>query len=196
MASPTVSSAVQPSVRLFTAADLAVFPTHLPSGDVDYELDKGRLIIMVPPGHIHGSTQASIAIEVGVQGQRRGHGRVYTETAVVLSRNPDTVVVPDAAFVVAAKLPVRESREGYLETIPDLVVEVRSKNDSVAELDRKVSEYLAAGVRVVWVADPESKTIAAHRAGIPPRIYKGSDLLTIDEVIPGLNLNVAEIFLQ
>jgi len=196
MANPTVSSAVQPSVRLFTVADLAAMPTHLPSGDVDYELDKGRLIIMVPPGHIHGSTQASLAIEIGVQGQRRGHGRVYTETTVVLSRNPDTVVVPDAAFVVAAKLPVRESREGYLETIPDLVGEVRSKNDTVAELDRKVADYLTAGVRVVWVADPESKTIAAHRAGSQSRIYRESDTLTIDDVIPGLKLNVADIYSQ
>jgi Uma2 family endonuclease len=194
MVSPTVALPIQPEGRLFTAADLAVLPTHLPSGDVDYELDRGRLIIMVPPGHEHGATQLQIGTELMLQGQRKGHGRAYTEIGVVLSRNPDSVVGPDAAFVVASRLPVRESREGYLETIPDLVVEVRSKNDSLAELTQKISDYLAAGVRIVWVADSTAKTIVAHAADSPPRTYRASDTLSAGEVIPGFQLNVAEIF--
>ena len=36
--------------RLLTAADLAVLPRHSPSGDVKYELDDGRLVVMAPPG--------------------------------------------------------------------------------------------------------------------------------------------------
>ena len=41
-------------------------------------------------------------------------------------------------------MPIRESREGYLETIPELVVEIRSKNDSSAEINQKIAEYLAS----------------------------------------------------
>jgi hypothetical protein len=43
MAGVLVPHEVQAPIRPFTAADLAAFPTHLPSGDVDYELDHGRL---------------------------------------------------------------------------------------------------------------------------------------------------------
>src|SRR5580693_2492449 len=117
MATTTVSSAVQPSVRLFTVADLAAMSAHLPSDDVDFELDRGRLIFMGPPGHVHASIQVRIGGNLLFRGEEAGHGKAFTEVSVVLARNPDSVVVPDAAFVVTAKLPVRESREGYLETI-------------------------------------------------------------------------------
>jgi Uma2 family endonuclease len=194
MASTSTSIAAVPHGRLLTAADLAAMPTHLPSGDVDFELDKGRLILMVPPGHLHGGVQANFAIILGVRGQHAGHGRVFTDVGLVLSRRPDTVVGPDVAFITTAKLPVRESPEGYLETIPDLVIEIRSRNDTSAEVESKVAAYLAAGVRVVWVADPVERTIVVHRSGTKPNVYKESDSITMDEVIPGFRLKVAEAF--
>lgn len=186
--------ATEPSLRLFTAADLAALPTRLPSGDVDFELDKGRLILMVPPGHLHGRAQSRFAKYLGVRGEDAGHGIVLTETGLVLSRTPDTVVAPDVAFITTAKLPVRVTPEGYLETIPDLVVEVRSRNDTTAELDKKVAAYLAAGVRIVWIADPVGKTIVAHRPGGQARAYIETDTLAADDVIPGFRLSVAELF--
>ncbi len=194
MASPIIPTFIQPTGRLFTIADLAVFPTYLPSGDVDYELDKGRLIVMVPPGHVHGSVQAQITFQLTLQGGRPGHGRVFTEVGVVLSRNPDSVLGPDVAFVGKAKLPIRESREGYLETIPDLVVEIRSKNDSLPELNEKVVSYRSAGVGIVWVVDPESREVTVHGPAGGPRVYRGTDSLTTDELIPGFSVLASELF--
>jgi len=194
MASETIPIAGQPASWLFTAADLAAMPTHLPSGDIDFELDRGRLVLMVPPGHIHGGLQANLAIALGVQGQHAGHGRVFTEIGVVLARNPDTVVGPDVVFITTAKLPVRESREGYLETIPDLVAEIRSRNDSTPELDAKVAAYLAAGVRVVWVVDPAKKMIVDHRPGSEPQTLLEPDTLTLADIIPGFRLSLADFF--
>jgi Uma2 family endonuclease len=194
MASPTVSAAIEPRGRLLTAADLAAMPTHLPSGDVDFELDRGRLVIMVPPGHMHGSTQARFSGNLLIAGEKEGLGRVFIGVGVVLARRPDTVVAPDVAFICAANLPVRESPEGYLETIPDLVIEIRSRNDTTPELDSKVAQYLAAGVRVVWVAEPIAKTIAEYRSGSDSRKYQESDTLALDDLIPGFRLKLAEIF--
>lgn len=100
----------------------------------------------------------------------------------------------DALFVTAARLPIRTSPEGYLETIPDLVAEVRSKNDRPAELTGQVAEYLAAGVRLVWVLDPPSQTVTAHRPGQSPRVFAAGETLTADEVIPGFAAAVADLF--
>jgi Uma2 family endonuclease len=194
MAGILAPSAAQPVDLRIKAADLAKFPTHLSSGDVDYELDQGRLILMVPPGHRHGGCQYGIAAILFFQGDQRGFGRGFTETGVMLSKNPDTVLVPDVAFLGNARLPERESPEGYLETIPDLVVEIRSKNDSKDELDRKAVQYLDAGVGTVWIVDPQSKTIVVHRLGAEPRVYLASDTFTSDEPIPGFRLNVGEVF--
>jgi Uma2 family endonuclease len=57
-----------------------------------------------------------------------------------------------------------------------------------------VDEYLAAGVRVVWVADPANQSIVAHRAGRPTQVFGSADMLTLDDVIPGFQCSVADLF--
>lgn len=184
----------RPKVRLLTIADVAVLPRSLPTGDVRYELDDGRLVVMPPPGDIHGAVQANFATQFKIQGEFTGLGRARTEVGVILRRNPDRLVGADVAFITATALPIRRSSEGYLETIPDLVVEIRSPNDTGPEVQAKVDEYLAAGVRVVWVADPDPRTVTAHRAGQPPRVFGPADTLTVPDVIPGFQASVADLF--
>jgi Uma2 family endonuclease len=179
--------------RPLTAADLATFPTELPTGTVRYELDDGRLIVMAPPGDEHGAVEAGITAALRYQGQNRGHGKVRCgEVGVVLRRNPDRVVGADAVFIANASLPLRLSPEGYLETIPDLVVEVVSKNDTRAYTRRKVEDYLAAGVRMVWVADPIRRQITVYRPGCDPEVLGEDDELTAEGIIPGFRLSVRE----
>jgi Uma2 family endonuclease len=185
---------VAPGGRLLTVADVAALPTELPSGSVDYELDNGRIVVMAPPGDVHGSVQLRIGSALLAQGEQRGLGQAWTEVGIVLWRDPDRLVGADAAFVARPSLPVRTSEEGYLETIPELVVEVRSKNDTDAMVARKVSDYLAAGVRVVWLADPARQTIIEHRATAPPRTFSKNETLCADDVVPGFALPIADVF--
>jgi Uma2 family endonuclease len=185
---------IGPMARSLTAADLAAMPTELPSGPIDFELIYGRLVQMSPPGFRHGKLQGRIVTEFINQGETHGYGEASSETGVVLSRSPDTVVGPDVSFVAKKSFPIRESPEGYLETIPDLVVEVRSKNDSLNYINSKVSQYLQAGVRIVWVVDGQANTVIEHRADASPRTFSEKDILTCDDVIPGFRLNLAELF--
>jgi Uma2 family endonuclease len=192
---PTPVGPAEPTTRLLTVADLAVLPSELPSGTVLYELDDGRLIIMAPPGDVHGAVELNIGTELKVQGERRGLGKARAgEVAVILRRDPDRVVGADALFVANSSLPIRLSREGYLETIPDLVVEVRSPNDTLASLVRKAQEYLRAGARVVWVADPAAQTVTAHRSGQEPQVFAATGTLTVEDVIPGFQVLVQDLF--
>jgi Uma2 family endonuclease len=183
-----------PSQRLLTAADLAAFPTSLPTGDVRYELDDGVLVVMPTPGDIHGHQQNRISTLLAVEGEWKGHGEARTEVGIVLRRNPDRVVGADAAFILKQSLPVRRSKEGYLETIPELVVEVKSKNDSDAELNDKVDEYLAAGVRIVWVLDSDKRTVTIHRSNMPACVLTVTEMLTADGLIPDFNVPVSQLF--
>jgi Uma2 family endonuclease len=128
------------------------------------------------------------------QGQVRGLGEAYVETGVVLWRSPDRVVGPDASFICAKSLPARESAEGFLETIPELVVEVRSKNDVPSEVDRKVADYLKSGVRVVWIVEPEAAVVVEYQSGQLRRVFGTADILTCEDLIPGFQLPLAELF--
>lgn len=181
--------------RLFTAADLELLPTDLPSGPIDYELDNGRLVpIMVPPGNLHGAAQLRIGTQLMIQGELKGHGKARTEVGVILWRSPDRVVTPDVLFVANKSLPIRTSPEGYLETIPELVVEVRSKNDSLKFVERKVRDYLKAGVEIVWVADWSARTVTAHTAAGEPTVFGESDTLKLPGLIPDFSMPVADVF--
>jgi len=178
--------------RLLTAADLAVFPNDLPSGAVKWELWDGRLTVMAPPGDIHAAVDGNIVAELKLQGERAGHGKARTEVGIIFRRNPDCVLGPDATFIGNASLPLRLSPEGYLDTIPELVVEVRSKNDTVRDLERKAGEYLAAGVKLVWVVDPLRSIVTVFRAGQPPQTLQPTDTLTAEGIIPDFKLTVAD----
>jgi Uma2 family endonuclease len=177
--------------KLFTVADLAVLPSQLPSGPVLYELHHGRLITLPPPGDVHGAVEGNLIAALKVQGEFRGLGKARCgDVGIVLARNPDHVLGADAVFIANASLPIRRSPEGYLETIPELVVEVRSKNDSLPELQRKAQEYLDAGTRVVWVADPIARNVTEYRKDTPPRVYAEDDTLGVEDLIPGFGLSV------
>jgi len=106
-------------------------PTSLPDGDVRYELDDGVLVAMAPPGGEHGFKQSELLRYLIVEAQLKDLGRASGEVGIVLRRKPDRVVGADAAFLTKDQLPAKYSREGYLETIPKLVVEIRSKNDTL-----------------------------------------------------------------
>lgn len=192
---PSWDLIVQPVDRLLTAADLEALPTELPSGPIDYELDNGRLVlIMAPPGDIHGAAQSNVAAYLKFWGELKNHGKARTETGLILWRSPDRVVTPDVMFAANKSLPIRTSPEGYWETIPELVVEVRSKNDSLAYIRRKVEHYLKAGVEVVWMIDPVAKTVAVHSAAGEPVMHGEADTLTAPRIIPDFSLPVVDVF--
>jgi Uma2 family endonuclease len=149
---------------------------------------------MPPTAAGHGGSQTRFASALFVQGQQRGHGECFSDTGVILRRHPDSLVGPDVAFVATASLPARLTKEGYLETIPDLIVEIRSKNDTMPEVLAKVQEYLGAGARVVWVADPDALTVTEYRRNQSPKVFQADDTLAVDDVIPGFALKVRDGF--
>jgi Uma2 family endonuclease len=138
--SPVLSSA-----RLLTAADLVRLPTESAAGTVRYELDDGRLVTTAPPGEIHGAAESVLVGELFNQGQRAGYGRVRSgDVGILLRRSPDRVVGADVVFISTASLASRRSPEGYLLTLPELLVEIVSKNDTSTEVAAKVQGLLAS----------------------------------------------------
>jgi Uma2 family endonuclease len=180
-------------IRLLTAADVAVLPRTLPSGDVGYELHDGRLVVMAPPGAGHGRRQARIVAHLFASGEQPGHGQAFAEVGVLLRRNPDHLRCPDAAFVTTAQLPTQLSPEGYMLTIPELMIEVRSKSNTQSDIDEKVNDYLKAGAALVWVADPDARTLTAYQSKKAPTVLAATDTLTAPSVIPGFAVLVGDL---
>ena len=107
---------------------------------------------------------------------------------------PKLVRRPDVSFIRAGRLPGDALPTGYIRIAPDLAVEVVSPNDLVAELDEKLEDYQKAGVRLVWVIYPESRTVSVYRGdGSASRLHQ-HEALSGEDVIPGFRCEVGSLF--
>jgi Uma2 family endonuclease len=126
--------------------------------------------------------------------ESNGLGEVFDSSAgYVLSRNPDTVREPDVSFLSKQRLE-QQDLDAFLEGAPDLAVEVLSPGNTAAEMRGKMSEYFAAGCRVVWIVDPLRRSVTVYRSDGNPVLLTEDDTLTEPELLPGFALAVRDVF--
>jgi Uma2 family endonuclease len=107
---------------------------------------------------------------------------------------PNKVRKPDVTFIALSRLPADAVPTGFVRIAPDLAVEVISPNDLDVETDQKVEDYLHAGVKLVWVINPQSRTVLVYRADGSIVGLRDSDELTGETVLPGFRCGVSELF--
>jgi Uma2 family endonuclease len=101
----------------------------------------------------------------------------------------------DAAFHRLDRLTAEQARaEGHCPVVPDLVVEVVSPNDLADEVNEKRIEWLEAGAKLVWVIHPVQQTIHAYRADGSVVLFRRTDPLTADPVLPDFRVPLADLF--
>jgi len=144
---------------------------------------------MSPSGANHGRIAAEVIVSLGAHVKQHRLGTVYaSETGFRIGRSPDTVRAPDAAFVRTER--VVDTRR-FFEGPPDAAFEVVSPNDTYSEIEEKTLDWLRAGVRVVVIIDPRTRSARIHRReGATPV----TDAIEIDDVVPGWKLSLASIF--
>ena len=103
------------------------------------------------------------------------------------------VRVPDVSFVSNSDLE-GEDLNSYVQKSPTLAVEVISKNDTYGDVDDKAGEFLAAGSRAVWIVNPRRRTVAVHTPDALPLLHNVGDTIPGGEMLPGLELPIADIF--
>ena len=116
------------------------------------------------------------------------------DPGVHLERDPDTVRAPDVAFYAAGRVPSLQGFRGFLDVIPDLVVEVVSPSQTANEAHDKAHMWLYNGVRLVWNVWPDTRTIEVFSPDNPPVILHETDTLTGQDVLPQFTAPVSAIF--
>ncbi len=150
---------------------------------------------MSPAGFKHGAIVARLTgalvphIEANDLGEVTG-----AETGFKLASDPDTVRAPDVGFVRRERIPVGELTEKFWPGAPDLAVEVISPNDTLYEVDERVEDYLAAGVRLIWIVNPKKRTVTVYYQNSQPLTLGENDMLDGSDVVPGFQYNVARLF--
>ena len=177
--------------KLITAEEFFRMPQ--PADGSRQELVRGVVITMPPPGGRHGACCSKVDRRLGNHVEANRLGTVCAnDTGFVSERDPDSVRGPDISFWTRERLP--EVPDGYVELAPDLAVEVVSPGDHYSRVQNKVRHYLARGVRMVWVVDPEDRSVTVYRPGNQAVILEESATLTGEDVVPGFSCRVADLF--
>ena len=167
----------------------------LPDDGGRFELIEGELAHMTPTGGAHGALAARMVrlLDEYVEAQDLGVC-CGAETGFILQRAPDTVRAPDAAVVLKSRIPDTGIPSSYWPFAPDLAVEVVSPSDRLAEVHVKIAEYFAAGTRLVWLVEPETRMVHVYRSLKVVEVVGTEQELEGGDVLPGFRCEVRRLF--
>jgi Uma2 family endonuclease len=180
--------------KLMTADEFCDW-VHRPENDNKwFELVRGEVIELPPPLKIHGVVCGNVVWILGGYVRQRRKGYVTgNDSGVILERDPDTVRGPDVAYYEDAQS-FSELHPKYGEVPPRLAVEILSPNDRADRMTRKITDYLQNGVEIVWLVDPEARTVTVYRPDKGPRLVGEKEELTGEDILPGLHCRTADFF--
>src|SRR5436190_5449178 len=75
-----------------------------------------------------------------------------------------------------------------------LVVEVLSPNDRWGKVTRRITQFLGRGVALVWLVDPEGRSVTVYRPNQLPQVFEGDDELVGDPELSEFRCRVADFF--
>jgi Uma2 family endonuclease len=159
------------------------------------ELVRGRIVPLAWPKPRHGEICSNAVLILGVHARDRDLGRVLSnDTGVITERGPDTVRGADVSFYSFARDPKGPLPDRYLDTPPDLVVEVFSPSDRWPKVLAKVAEYLDAGTTFALVLDDDRRLAHLYRADGATHVLSGDDELTVPDLLGDFRVRVGRFF--
>src|SRR5262245_6362458 len=177
--------------RLMTAEQFM----RMPDDGKLTELVRGRIEVVTMPKPRHGYYCVLAVRILDEYALKHKAGRVIcNDSAIITERDPDTVRGADVAYYSYKRVAKGKLPKGYLPAPPEAVFEVRSPGERPGKLLTKVGEYLAVGVNVVCVIDPDAETITVYIGDQEPRILHKSDTLDLSKILPSFRVPVTRFF--
>ncbi|QJB45611.1 Uma2 family endonuclease [Dolichospermum flos-aquae CCAP 1403/13F] len=160
----------------------------------DWKLEqtaKGELIIMPPVGAISGNRESEFNADVVIWNRQSKLGKVFSSSTVFTLPNGGKRS-PDVAWIANERwesLTIQE-KEKFAKICPDFVIELRSRTDSLSQLQEKMQEYLNSGLRLGWLIDPQNQQVEIYRQNQSVEIVSLPTSLSGENVLPGFILEL------
>lgn len=156
---------------------------------------QGEMIVMPLAGGETSNRNSSLTARLWLWNQHTGLGQVF-DSSVGFKLPNGAERSPDAAWVAQARWDAlsAEERRRFPPLCPDFVVELRSPNDRLSDIQEKMHEYLDNGARLGWLIDPETQRVHIYRPGQAVKILDTPDTVSGEPVLPGFVLDLREIW--
>ncbi len=157
------------------------------------ERDKhGNIIIMPPLTGNSAYREDEVFVEIKNWHRKIDSGMTYGSSAGFILPNGATRS-PDASWTSQERWDklTEQEKDEFMPVVPDFVIEVRSKSDSLKKLQDKMEEWMENGVRLAWLIDPKTKTTYIYRENGTSDIIEGFDKkLSGEDVAEGFELDL------
>ena len=155
------------------------------------ETAKGELLIMPPVGAISGNREAEFNADLVIWNRQTRLGKVFSSSTIFIlpnggKRSPDVAWIANERWVTLTL----EQQEKFAPICPDFVIELRSRTDSLSQLQEKMQEYLDSGLRLGWLIDPQNQQVEIYRQNQSKEILSLPTTLLGEDVLPGFTLEL------
>ena len=163
----------------------------------DYRFEhtaEGELLIMPPTGSDTGRRNVKITTQLDIWNSQSNLGEVFdSSTGFTLPNGAKRS--PDASWVKIERWNALtpEQQESFAPICPDFVVELRSRTDSLKELQEKMQEYIDNGAILGWLIDRKNKRVEIYRPGKEVEILENPATLSGEDFLPGFVLDLTLI---
>ncbi|MBS9393515.1 MAG: Uma2 family endonuclease [Dolichospermum sp. LBC05a] len=152
---------------------------------------KDELIILPPSNLITGNREAELNGNLMIWNRQTKLGKVFSSSTVFTLPNGGKRS-PDVAWIANERwesLTIKE-KEKFAKICPDFVIELRSRTDSLSQLQEKMQEYLNSGLRLGWLIDPQNQQVEIYRQNQSVEIVSLPTSLSGENVLPGFILEL------
>ncbi|MFY7953628.1 MAG: Uma2 family endonuclease [Armatimonadaceae bacterium] len=124
------------------------------------------------------------------------HGMLFPadQGFICFPHRPRLVRKPDVSFVRNGRFPNDRPPRGFARLVPDLAVEVISPNDTYYEVEDRLNDYLLVGVPLVWIVNPDRRTVHTYTPDGTIRRLTAEQELTGEPLFPDFRVRVADLF--
>ena len=133
----------------------------------------GELILMSPTGLEGSSWNSELITDLVVWARQDRRGKVFDSNGGFTL--PDgSMRAPDAAWVSWRRWNAvpRDEQKRFGRVSPDFVIELRSESDRLPMLQEKMRLWIANGVELAWLIDPQRKVVEIYRPGEEPEVHE------------------------
>ena len=153
----------------------------------------GELVTMAPAGYTSSEKNGDLFGQVWYWNLKIRSGRVF-DSSGGFTLPSGAVRSPDVTWIEKSKLANIATDVAFPEIVPDFVIELRSKTDSLTTLQAKMLEYCSNGVRLGWLVNPQQQQVEIYRFGREVEVLPFPASLSGEDVLPEFILDLSAIW--